>query len=354
MASMPQCQYCSGTMEAGQRGHLAADGGPEDGQAAQMGADPGDTCVPVLAGNRFCLQSFSGVFCMPLTSVHRVVHRMVEEVVAMLPQFVHSPRTQEMLQVVGDGFARLAHYHAFSQAAGAVDGCHIRIKCPGGPDGHDYNNRKLFPFVVLQAVCDHQGRFMDIFSALDQQQGKRQIHLTHCARKTSSSTAARHQDTYNERRPGPKLRAVLDTDTYVGVFLKPTDTNQHDKAKNELINSLCRCITARFSDVNSEFGDEEVNKQSSVIFDLFYCLLEWMWKILKTEYTAGFGRATEGKTGTAPDEGETCLSNSAEEATRDMVERGLSVTIYKPPESWADRPQNRIWCQSRSPGGGEQ
>lgn len=49
----------------------------------------------------------------------------------------------------------------------------------------------------------------------------------------------------------PKLRAVLDTDSYEGVLLKPTDADQHDKAKNELINSLCQCITARFSDVNS-------------------------------------------------------------------------------------------------------
>lgn len=65
--------------------------------------------------------------------------------------------------MVGDGFARLANHQAFGKAAGAVDGCHIRIKCPGGPDGHNYNNRKLFPSVVLQAVCDHQGRFIDIF-----------------------------------------------------------------------------------------------------------------------------------------------------------------------------------------------
>ncbi|KAL7386854.1 hypothetical protein ABVT39_014860 [Epinephelus coioides] len=52
-------------------------------------------------------------------------------------------------------------------------------------------------------------------------------------------------------RPGPKLRAVLDTDTYEEVLLKPTNADHHDKAKNELINSLCRCITAGFGDVNS-------------------------------------------------------------------------------------------------------
>ncbi|KAJ4927645.1 hypothetical protein JOQ06_015452 [Pogonophryne albipinna] len=104
----------------------------------------------------------SRAFDVPLPSVHRIVHRMVDEVVAVLPQFVRLPCVED-LQVVGEGFARLAHHHAFSKAAGAIDDCHIRIKCPGGPDGQDFCNRKLFPSVVLQAVCDHQGRFIDIF-----------------------------------------------------------------------------------------------------------------------------------------------------------------------------------------------
>ncbi|XP_046905683.1 zinc finger protein 862-like isoform X1 [Hypomesus transpacificus] len=125
-------------------------------------------------------------------------------------------------------------------------------------------------------------------------------------------------------RPGPKLRAVLDTDTYEGVLLNPTDADQHDKAKNELIDSLCRCITARFSDVNSgvlqamrltsfqcwpeadtssEFGDEEVNKLISHFQPiLLYAgvdveLIPDQWTILKTElYTAGFSQGTFEKT----------------------------------------------------------
>ncbi|XP_032362928.1 uncharacterized protein LOC116674775 [Etheostoma spectabile] len=119
-------------------------------------------------------------------------------------------------------------------------------------------------------------------------------------------------------RPGPKLRAVLDTDTYEGVLLRPTDADRHDKAKNELIDSLCRCITARFSDVNSgvlqamrltsfqywpeadtssDFGDEEVNKLISHFRPLFLSagvdveLIPDQWTILKTElYTAGFSQ----------------------------------------------------------------
>uniref|UniRef100_A0AAV2J6H8 HAT C-terminal dimerisation domain-containing protein n=2 Tax=Knipowitschia caucasica TaxID=637954 RepID=A0AAV2J6H8_KNICA len=120
-------------------------------------------------------------------------------------------------------------------------------------------------------------------------------------------------------RPGPKLRSVLDTDTYEGVLLKPSDAGQHDKAKNELIDSLCQCITARFSDVNSgvlhamrlasfqcwpeadtssDFGDEEINKLISHFRPLLLSagvdvdLIPDQWTILKAElYTAGFSQA---------------------------------------------------------------
>ncbi|KAF7215151.1 putative LOC107389515-like protein [Nothobranchius furzeri] len=51
----------------------------------------------------------------------------------------------------------------FFKAAGAIDGCHIRIKPPSGPDGHCYRNGKPFPSIILQAVCDHQGRIIDTY-----------------------------------------------------------------------------------------------------------------------------------------------------------------------------------------------
>ncbi len=53
-------------------------------------------------------------------------------------------------------------------------------------------------------------------------------------------------------------------------------------------------------------------------------------------------------------EGETCLYNSAQEATKGMVKRGLPVSIYKPPTSWADRIKSLVWHKTWSPRGGEQ
>ncbi|XP_070398077.1 putative nuclease HARBI1 [Nothobranchius furzeri] len=100
---------------------------------------------------------------MPRSTVHDIVHRVTEDVVAILHQVIHLPKTPEEMEVVSRGFAGLARHRAFMKAAGAIDGCHIRIKAPSGPDGQCYRNRKLFPSIILQAVCDHQGRFIDTY-----------------------------------------------------------------------------------------------------------------------------------------------------------------------------------------------
>ncbi|KAL3972473.1 nuclease HARBI1 [Sarotherodon galilaeus] len=105
----------------------------------------------------------SRVFGMPRSTVHYIFHRVTKEVLAIRYQVIHLPTTPEDLEVVSRGFAGLARHRAFMKAVGAIDGCHIRIKCPSGPDGQCYRNRKLFPSIILQAVCDHRGRFIDTY-----------------------------------------------------------------------------------------------------------------------------------------------------------------------------------------------
>uniref|UniRef100_A0A669BZ14 DDE Tnp4 domain-containing protein n=1 Tax=Oreochromis niloticus TaxID=8128 RepID=A0A669BZ14_ORENI len=105
----------------------------------------------------------SRVFAIPHSTVHRIVHRVTEEVVAIRHQVIHLPRTSEDLHIVSHGFTELARHRAFLKAAGATDCCHVRIKPPSGPDGQCYRSRKLVPSIILQAVCDHQGRFIDTY-----------------------------------------------------------------------------------------------------------------------------------------------------------------------------------------------
>ncbi|KAL7399102.1 hypothetical protein ABVT39_020322 [Epinephelus coioides] len=105
----------------------------------------------------------SRVFGMPRSTVHRIVDRVTEEVVAIRHGVIYLPKTADDLAAVTQGFAGLARHRAFLKAAGAIDGCHVRIKPPSGPDGQCYRNRKLFASIILQAVCDHQGRFIDTY-----------------------------------------------------------------------------------------------------------------------------------------------------------------------------------------------
>ena len=67
------------------------------------------------------------------------------------------------MEEVGEGFARLAGHDAFCRVAGAIDGCHVRILPPAEPQKKCYINRKLFPSVLLQGVCDSSGKFLNTY-----------------------------------------------------------------------------------------------------------------------------------------------------------------------------------------------
>ncbi|KAF3844220.1 hypothetical protein F7725_013561 [Dissostichus mawsoni] len=75
----------------------------------------------------------SRAFGMPRSTVHRIVHRVTEEVVAIRHQVIYLPRTAEDLEAVSRGFAGLARHRAFRKAAGAIDGCHYILADGGYP-----------------------------------------------------------------------------------------------------------------------------------------------------------------------------------------------------------------------------
>ncbi|XP_018398475.1 PREDICTED: putative nuclease HARBI1 [Cyphomyrmex costatus] len=52
--------------------------------------------------------------------------------------------------------------HGISNVIGAIDGCHIPIKQPV-KNATDFFNRKQFHSIILQGVCDHSKRFIDVF-----------------------------------------------------------------------------------------------------------------------------------------------------------------------------------------------
>ena len=76
----------------------------------------------------------------------------------LAPRYIKLPN-DDSIQTITDGFF---HRWQFPQCAGAIDGSHIPILTPT-LNSKDCVNRKKFHSIVLQAVVDHQCRFLDIY-----------------------------------------------------------------------------------------------------------------------------------------------------------------------------------------------
>ena len=75
----------------------------------------------------------------------------------LLPKYVHAPSDDRLREIV-DGF-RLRW--GFLQTVGAIDGTHILILKPLD-SATDYYNRKGYYSVLMQALVDFRGRFMNV------------------------------------------------------------------------------------------------------------------------------------------------------------------------------------------------
>jgi hypothetical protein len=87
------------------------------------------------------------------------MHEVCEAIVTVLGgTYIRVPQGNDIEKVV-DGF--ISRWQ-FPQCAGAVDGTHIPTIAPA--ENHtNYFNRKGFHSIVIQALVDHQYRFMDIY-----------------------------------------------------------------------------------------------------------------------------------------------------------------------------------------------
>lgn len=103
----------------------------------------------------------SRVFNVPKSTVHRIIHRVAQNIMTNLKRAISFPLAGE-LHAVCQGFVQLSGSPAFSNVVGAIDGSHVRIK-PPQQYRLDYLNYKGFYSLNMQAICDSNGRFLDIF-----------------------------------------------------------------------------------------------------------------------------------------------------------------------------------------------
>lgn len=74
----------------------------------------------------------------------------------LTPRFINIPRGQRLQEVL-DGFED----RGFPQCVGAIDGTHIPIIAPT-KDPADFYNRKGWHSIIVQAVCDHEYRYVTV------------------------------------------------------------------------------------------------------------------------------------------------------------------------------------------------
>ena len=105
-------------------------------------------------------RTISHLFGVGISTVCVIVHEVCHEIVrCLLRTYIKIPQGHEAMAIVR-GFE---DRWGFPQCFGAVDGSHIPIITPENC-ANDYYNRKKFPSIVLQAMVDHEYRFMNVYA----------------------------------------------------------------------------------------------------------------------------------------------------------------------------------------------
>ena len=90
-------------------------------------------------------------------TVFRCLNAFVISMTSKHQEFIKFPTTQEAKEIA----TRIANRHGYIQTFGAIDGSHICINPPA--DGlADYQNRKMYPSIVLQGLVDDKFMFRDV------------------------------------------------------------------------------------------------------------------------------------------------------------------------------------------------
>lgn len=103
----------------------------------------------------------SKAMIMPKSTIKNIIHKYLNIFETLAKDVVQKPPALTALDDIGIKFANKARSEIFRKAVGAIDGCHIKIKCP--PNQRDqYINRKLDYSIQLQAVCDAEYKIFNM------------------------------------------------------------------------------------------------------------------------------------------------------------------------------------------------
>eukprot|EP00105_Crassostrea_gigas_P033686 XP_011457145.1 PREDICTED: putative nuclease HARBI1 [Crassostrea gigas] len=91
------------------------------------------------------------------STVSRAIDDVTNALIAKKDRFIKWPNHEEILKSKQNFFSR----GGFPGVIGCIDGTHVRIQAPF-EDEAVYVNRKGFHSINVQAICDHEGKFINI------------------------------------------------------------------------------------------------------------------------------------------------------------------------------------------------
>ncbi|XP_045199193.2 putative nuclease HARBI1 [Mercenaria mercenaria] len=106
------------------------------------------------------LQEIADIFGASESSAHVIIKDVAKKIRKHIqPSVIKWPAKQQNSADIDDGFQQLK---GFPAVIGAIDCSHIPIRTPKEyPE--NYINRKCFPSIILQAVCESDLRFTDVY-----------------------------------------------------------------------------------------------------------------------------------------------------------------------------------------------
>ena len=109
--------------------------------------------------NQNCFREISDKFNVSISTAHDSIMKTLEQISDIAEDYIKWPTNQEK-QTSAGVFKRITD---IDNVIGAIDGCHIKIQKPPGCRGEDYINRKSYYSILLQGICDDEGRLLDVF-----------------------------------------------------------------------------------------------------------------------------------------------------------------------------------------------
>lgn len=122
---------------------------------------PAELCLLMtlwFLGNKESHRLLSNLFDISLSSVFRIVRRVIDWIITLVPQFIKWPEGNNLVRI-SERFENVAGIRG---CIGAIDGSHIHINKPEG-NGRVYFNRKQHYSILLQAVVDCDLKFTNVY-----------------------------------------------------------------------------------------------------------------------------------------------------------------------------------------------